>query len=112
MKKEDIASVIIYLIMIGAAIIVGLTAVQSVFQSHYHIKMVSYLFAIIVIIVGLLLNIIMLEVFHVLGGKAGKYNIVSFNVLGFCFYKVSYRDLFFSALTIVLTTGKCEGEAE
>ena len=87
MKKEDIASVIIYLIMIGAAIIVGLTAVQSVFQSHYHIKMVSYLFAIIVIIVGLLLNIIMLEVCHVLGAKLGHYSVISFNVLGFCFMK-------------------------
>ena len=87
MKKEDIASLVIYLIMIGAAIIVGLTAVQSVFQAHYHIKMVSYLFAIIVIVVGLLFNIIMLEVGHVIGAKLGHYKVISFNVLGFCWQK-------------------------
>ena len=60
MKKEDIASIIIYMIMLSAAIVVGLTAVQSVFQAHYHISMPSYLFAILVIIAGLLVNIIML----------------------------------------------------
>ena len=87
MKKEDIASLVIYLIMIGAAIIVGLTAVQNVFQAHYHIKMVSYLFAILVIVVGLLFNIIMLEVGHVIGAKLGHYKVLSFNVLGFCWQK-------------------------
>lgn len=87
MKKEDIASIVVYLIMIGAAIIVGLTAVQSVFQAHYHISMVSYLFAIIVIVVGLLVNIIGLEVFHVIGAKLGHYSVISFNVLGLCFQK-------------------------
>lgn len=87
MKKEDVASLVIYLIMIAAAVIVGLTAVKGVFQSHYHIDLVSYAFALIVIFVGLLFNIIMLEAFHVLGAKIGGYRIVSFNVLGLCFYK-------------------------
>ena len=87
MRKEDIASIVVYLVMIAAAVIVGLTAVQNVFQAHYHISMVSYLFAIIVIVVGLLVNIIMLEVGHVIGAKIGKYNVISFCVLGFCFYK-------------------------
>lgn len=87
MKKEDIASIVVYLIMIAAAIIVGLTAVQSTFQTHYNLSMPSYLFAIIVIVVGLLFNIVMLEVCHVIGAKIGGYAIVSFNVLGFCFQK-------------------------
>lgn len=103
MKKEDIASIVIYLIMIAAAVIVGLTAVQQVFNAHYHIQMVSYLFAIIVIVVGLLVNIIFLEVFHVLGAKLGHYQVISFNVLGFCLlrkegkWKFAFKD--FDGLT-------------
>ena len=89
MKKEDIASIVIYLIMIAAAVIVGLTVVQNIFQTHYNINryLVSYVFAILVIIFGLLLNIIGLEVGHVIGAKIGHYTIVSFNVLGFCWAK-------------------------
>lgn len=103
MKKEDIASIVIYLIMIAAAVIVGLTAVQQVFNAHYHIQMVSYLFAIIVIVVGLLVNIVFLEVFHVLGAKLGHYQVISFNVLGFCLlrkegkWKFAFKD--FDGLT-------------
>lgn len=87
MRKEDLASLVIYLVMIAAAVIVGLTAVQSVFTAHYHIGMVSYVFAIIVIVVGLLFNIVMLEVCHVIGAKIGHYKVLSFNVIGFCWFK-------------------------
>ena len=105
MKKEDIASIIIYLIMIAAAVIVGLTVVQNVFQTHYNINryLVSYAFAIIVIIVGLILNIVGLEVSHVIGAKIGHYTVISFNVLGFCWakkegqWKFGFRD--FDGLT-------------
>ena len=84
MKKEDIASIVIYLLMIGAAVVVGLTAVQNVFQSHYHISFNNYVFAILVIVVGLLVNIIGLEIFHVVGAKIGHYKVLSVCVLGLC----------------------------
>lgn len=87
MKKEDLASLVIYLIMIAAAVIVGLTAVQATFTSHYHLSMPTYLFAILVIVVGLLVNIIGLELSHVAGAKIGGYNILSVNCVAFCFYK-------------------------
>ncbi len=89
MRKEDIASAVIYLLMIAIAIIVGLTVVSSAFGNFYAGQgfMNTYLFAILTIIVGLLFNIVMLEVFHVIGGKLGGYNIVSFNILGFCWSK-------------------------
>lgn len=91
MRKEDIASVLVYLVMIGAAIIVGLTAVQSSFATNYSIKMPSYLFAIIVIVCGLLLNIIMLEVGHIIGAKIGGYAVLSVNILGFCWKKAKNK---------------------
>ena len=89
MRKEDLASAIIYLLMIAIAVVVGLTVVASAFTNFYAAgKFInSYVFSIIVIITGLLFNIIMLEVFHVVGGKLGGYSIVSFNVLGFCWSK-------------------------
>ena len=87
MKKEDIASIVIYLLMIGAAVIVGLTAVQEVFRQYYHISFNNYVFAILVILSGLLLNIFGLELFHVIGAKIGRYRILSVCVLGLCIYK-------------------------
>lgn len=89
MRKEDIASLVIYGIMIGVAIIVGLTAVQSAFTSHYHLSSVmpGPLFAIIAIVVGLIINVVMLEVGHIIGAKCGGYAVISVNILWFCFYK-------------------------
>ena len=87
MKKEDVISLVIYLIMIAVAIIVGLTVVQDAFTTNYNLNMSPYLFAILTIVVGLLLNIIMLEVGHVIGAKLGHYRIMSFNVLGFCWMR-------------------------
>lgn len=87
MKKEDIASIVIYLIMIAAAVIVGLTAVKEVFVNHYHFSFNNYAFAIIAILVGLIVNIVGLEVFHILGAKLGHYKILSVNFLWLCIRK-------------------------
>ena len=87
MKKEDVLSLGIYLVMIAVAIITGLTVVQNTFSAHYNLGLNPYLFAIIVIVLGLLFNIVMLEVCHVIGAKIGKYKVISCNILGFCFYK-------------------------
>lgn len=88
MRKEDIASAIIYLIMIAVALIVGFTAISDAFTRLYSITgLNSFVFAIAVIASGLVFNMLMLEVFHIIGGKMGKYNIVSVNVVGLCFYR-------------------------
>ena len=91
--------------MIAVAIIVGLTVVQDAFSTNYLIEkyMSPYLFAILTIVVGLLLNIVMLEVGHVIGAKLGHYRIMSFNVVGFCWmrkegkWKFGFKD--FDGLT-------------
>ena len=103
MKKEDIASIIVYLLMIGAAVVVGLTAVRDVFLAHYHFSLNNYVFAILAILVALIVNIVGLEVFHVLGAKAGHYKILSVNVLWLCLrkkegkWKLGFKD--FDGLT-------------
>ena len=90
MRKEDIASAVIYLIMLSVALIVGLTVIQQAFADLYSgqgFKMNVYLFTVLIILAALLFNIIMLEVLHVVGAKIGGYSVVSFNVLGFCWAK-------------------------
>lgn len=87
MRKEEVASLIVYLLMIAVAIIVGLSVITNAMQTLRPANMNSFLFVIIVIIVGLLFNVIMLEILHMVGGIIGGYKIVSVNILGFCFEK-------------------------
>lgn len=87
MKKEDFSSFIVYLLMIALALILGFTLIRSTFMSIYDAEMNSYVFALLTILGGLLVNAIGLEIGHVLGGLVGGYSIVCFNVLGLCFYK-------------------------
>lgn len=87
MKKEDIASFIVYLLMIALALILGFTLIRSTFSSIRSLPMNSFLFAFLIILAGLVVNAFGLEIGHVLGGLIGGYSIVSFNVFGLCFYK-------------------------
>ena len=87
MRKEEIASLVVYLLMIALAIIVGLSVVTNAMSVCRPDNMNPFAFVIVVIIIGLLFNVIMLEVLHVIGGKIGGYKIASVNILGFCFEK-------------------------
>lgn len=103
MRREELASLIVYLLMIALAVIVGLTAVRDALSVCRPANMNPFLFVIITIVVGLLFNIIMLEVLHALGAKLGGYRVVSFNVLGFHFEKkegkLSFKFKDFDGLT-------------
>lgn len=87
MRKEEVASLVVYLLMIAIAVIVGLSVITNAMSQIGPRHFNSFAFVILTIIVGLLFNIIMLEVLHAIGGKAGGYKIASINVLGFCFEK-------------------------
>ena len=88
MKKEDISGLIVYLIIIAFAIVFGLT----VLQTHQAESTLSGSFLYVVYIIGAvlagtILNAILFEIAHVIGAKIGKYEILSVNILGLCFYK-------------------------
>ena len=107
MKKEDIASLIVYVLMIALALIIGFTLVSGMFRSYNQAFgstfLNPYIFAILTIVVGILINALGLELGHVLGALAGGYSIVSFNVFGLCWakkdgkFKFSFKD--FDGLT-------------
>ena len=89
MKKEDITGIIVYLGILILAIIFGLTVLQThAAESTLKDNTLGYIFYIVgSVVVGALLNGILFEVAHVVGAKIGKYDIISVNILGLCFYK-------------------------
>lgn len=91
MKKEDVTSTIVYLIMLLVVFLVGFFVIQSNSQAIANSlggsEGIIYAFVILTLIGGILFNIIFTEVGHMIGAKMGNYHIVSVNVLGFCFYK-------------------------
>ena len=87
MKKEDITGLIVYLIIIAFAIVFGLTVLQA-HQQESALSGIFYVFYIVgSVLVGALLNAVLFEMAHVIGAKIGKYQIISVNILGLCFYK-------------------------
>lgn len=87
MKKEEVASLVVYLLMIALAIIVGLSVVTTAMQNCKPANFNPFAFILLTILAALIFNVIMLEVLHAIGGKLGGYKVVSFNVCGFCFEK-------------------------
>ena len=94
MKKEDISGIIVYLLIIALAVVFGFTVLKT-HASETSFDNVGYIFYIIgSVLIGALFNAILFEVAHVLGAKAGRYDIISVNILGFCFYKVDGKTKF------------------
>lgn len=95
MKKEDILSLIIYIGMLAIGVIVGFTLIQPAMS-----KSLIYdgdagaciAFSIVSILVGIVINGLLLEFGHLVGAKLGGYEISSFNVFYFCFYKEKKED--------------------
>ena len=85
MKKEDISGIIVYLLIMALAILFGI----YVLREHYSTSELGnlyFLFVIGAILTGLLFNAILFELAHRLGAKAGRYTIISINVLGLLFF--------------------------
>lgn len=87
MRKEEIRGLVIYTLMLIAAIVVGFTAVRNQMETYGPAKMSSFGFIIVVLIIAYLTNVIGLEILHVLGAIMGGYKITGFNILGIGFYK-------------------------
>ena len=87
MRKEEVRGLIIYVIMLLSAVIVGFTAVRDQMALYAPEKMGGFLFIVIVLVVSYLINVIGLELLHVLGAIMGGYKVTSVNILGLCLYK-------------------------
>lgn len=90
MKKEEIASYITYIIMLVVVLVVGMVVIQpnsSNIMSSLGDKINIWVFTLLCILVGIIINVVILEVGHVIGAKLGGYRILSINFVGLCFYK-------------------------
>ena len=87
MKKEDITGIIVYLVIIVLAVVFGLTVLQTHAPESSLSGFPYVLYIVGAVLSGALFNSILFEVAHVLGAKLGKYDILSVNILGVCFYK-------------------------
>ena len=91
MKKEDITGLFVWLLILGAAVAYFFFGIRPQADNSFIFQetnwIVYVLFFIAAVIVGVILNAIMFEIAHVLGAKAGRYDVVSTNILGFTFYK-------------------------
>ena len=92
MKKEDITGLIVYLGIIVLAVIFGLTVLQAHAPASTFKNFGYVMYIIGSVLTGAILNAILFEVAHVLGAKLGKYDILSVNILGVCFYKVEGKN--------------------
>lgn len=91
MKKEDITGLFVWLLILGGAVAYFFFAIRPQANASFVFQetnwVVYVLFFIAAVVVGVIFNAIMFEIAHVLGAKAGRYSIVSTNILGLAFYK-------------------------
>lgn len=89
MLKEDVISFIVYILMLVLAAVVGFAVINPAFKYISSINgwnVAGYL--VICLIISVILEAILFEIAHIMGAKFGKYEILSFNIFGFAFYKV------------------------
>ena len=87
MKKQDIAGIIVYIIILALAAVFGLVVIRE-FSSKSNLDTLPFIFLVAgAIISGVIINSILYEVAHIIGAKIGGYLITSVSVLGFTFAK-------------------------
>ncbi len=89
MKKQDVAGLIVYALMVVIALLVALLIIRPLFEKGIFAGPMPlyYLWTFLIIIGSLLFNAIGLELLHLLGAVVGGYKVVEFTVFGLSLYK-------------------------
>ena len=90
MKKENITGLIVYMIILGLAIVFGLIVLRTYFEESGNAAMEGWQFALFIlgaVASGAVFNAILFELAHIIGAKAGGYKIVSVSIFGLTFIK-------------------------
>ncbi len=83
MKKNDFAIFLVYVAMFAIALLVGMLWIRPIVsESGANMAINPILLVFISIVVGILLNSSLLELGHILGAKTGRYNVISWSILG------------------------------
>ena len=87
MKKEEFTTLIVYGVMIAIAIFVGVNIIAPAFTTLGINGISQYGYAIVTIFGAFIINVVSLELGHVLGAIAGGYSINTINFLGLAFVR-------------------------
>ena len=87
MKKEDVSGIIVYLLILAIAVVFGITVLREHASNSNMDTFIYIIFILGAILTGVLFNSIMFELAHILGAKAGRYEILSVNILGLLWFK-------------------------
>ena len=97
MRKEDVSGIIVYVLILAIAVVFGVTVLRE-HASAASVDMggtviyIIYIFG--AILSGVLFNAVMFEMAHIAGAKAGRYKIISVNILGLLWYKEEEKTKF------------------
>ena len=87
MKKQDVAGLIVYVIILALAVVFGLVVVRE-YSGKSNLETWEFiLFVFGAILTGVIFNSIIYELAHIIGAKIGGYYVTSVSVLGFTFLK-------------------------
>ena len=88
MKKQDVAGIIVYVIILALAAVFGLVVVREYSSKSGLSSGIFILFVAGAIVAGVLFNAVLFELAHIVGAKVGGYNITFVSILGFTLHKV------------------------
>ena len=95
MKKENIISLLIYLLILAVSVVYGLTVLQTHYQHSAMTAVWQYAIYIIgSVIAGVIIAAILFELGHAVGALVGGYQIMIFNVLYFALIKENGKTKF------------------
>ena len=94
MKKQDIAGIIVYVIILALAAVFGLVVIREFASKSGMNTGIFILFIAGAIVTGVLFNSILYELAHMLGAKIGGYKITSVSILGFTWFKEENKTKF------------------
>ena len=87
MKKQDIAGIVVYIIILALAVVFGLVVIREYSSKSNMDTGIFILYVAGAIVTGLVFNSIIFELAHILGAKIGGYFITSVSILGLTFVK-------------------------
>ena len=85
MKKNDFATIIAYVLMIGVAILMGLLVIKPLLEEYgatISASINTFVLILLSLFGGIISNALLIEFLHLAGAKAGKYDVYSFVILG------------------------------
>ena len=88
MKKQDVSGIIVYLLIVGLALVFCFTVLKEHGDKSGMYGFAYWGYIVGAVVSGILFNATLFELAHMLGAKVGRYEILSVCILGLTFSKI------------------------